>query len=71
MSTTTIEEQLRDLTLEVRMLRSAVIALIGERDPEGEYRPEFVRKVMKAMKETPTLAYQGKNSPLKQLKHSK
>jgi len=71
MSTQTIEKQLRDLTFEVRMLRSAVIGLIGERDPEGEYRPEFVRKVLKAMKETPTRAYQGTNSLLEQLKQAK
>jgi hypothetical protein len=71
MSTHTIEQRLDDLTLEVRLLRSAVIGLIAERDPEGEYRPEFVRRILKARKESPTFTYQGKNSLLKQLKNAK
>ena len=41
---------LDDLIVEVRMLRSAVIGLIG-RDSEGEYKPEFVAKVLEAEKE--------------------
>lgn len=54
MSTHTIEKRLSDLTFEVRMLRSAVVALISERDPEGEYRPEFVRKILRLTKQKQT-----------------
>ena len=38
------------LQQEVALLRSAVIALLGE-DQEGEYRPEFVAKTLKASQE--------------------
>jgi len=46
MATTTIEKQLKDLTLQMVLLRSAVISVVGEMDPEGEYRPEFVKRMM-------------------------
>jgi len=54
MATHTIEKQLRDLTRHVVLLRSAVIGLIGERDPEGEYRPEFVWKILKLARQKRT-----------------
>lgn len=41
------------LQQEVRLLRSAVIGLIAERDPEGEYRPEFIDSTFSAMAEEP------------------
>lgn len=41
------------LKQEVELLRSAVIGLIGK-DPEGKYRPEFVRKVFSDLKRKPT-----------------
>ena len=45
-----------ELTLqqEVALLRSAVIGLIAERDPEGEYRPEFIESTFAAITEKPT-----------------
>jgi len=51
MSIHAIEKQLSELTVEVRLLRSAVISLIAERDPEGEYRPEFVKKILRLAKQ--------------------
>ncbi|MGD0697811.1 MAG: hypothetical protein ABSB82_23595 [Terriglobia bacterium] len=47
MSTSTIEKRLNDLAQEIGMLRSAVIGVVGETDPEGDYRPEFVKKVLR------------------------
>ena len=44
----------RTLQQEVALLRSAVIGLIAERDPEGEYRPEFIESTFAAMTEKPT-----------------
>ena len=41
------------LQQEVTLLRSAVIGLIAERDPEGEYRPEFIESTFAAMAEKP------------------
>ena len=47
---------MENLTLkqEVALLRSAVIGLIAEHDPEGEYRPEFIESTFAAMAEKPT-----------------
>ena len=45
-----LEKQVRDLSYEIAMLRSAVIGFVGEKDPEGEYRPEFLKKVLAAAK---------------------
>lgn len=44
------------LKQEVALLRSAVIGLIG-RDPEGDYRPEFVESVFRALAEKPTARF--------------
>lgn len=38
------------ITRELRLLRSFMIGLAG-RDPEGNYRPEFVERVLKAADE--------------------
>jgi len=37
-----------NIAQELTLLRSAVIGLIGK-DPEGEYKPEFVKKVLRAL----------------------
>jgi hypothetical protein len=49
-----MEKQLNDLTREVAMLRSVVMGTITEKDPEGEYRPEFVKKMLALVKKTKT-----------------
>lgn len=54
------------LQQEVRLLRSAVIGLIAERDPEGEYRPEFIESTFAAMAEKPTFRF---TTPEKFLAH--
>lgn len=54
------------LQQEVRLLRSAVIGLIAERDPEGEYRPEFIESTFGAMTEKPTHLF---TTPKKFLAH--
>jgi hypothetical protein len=68
MSPETLEKMVINLSQEVATLRSLVIGVVSERDPEGEYRPEFVKKVLAAMKEQPGIVYQGKGSLLKELK---
>ena len=67
MTTKTLEKEVSELKKEVKLLRSAVIAIIGEKDPEGEYRTDFVKSVLKAIKEPATLEYAGKGSLLKQI----
>lgn len=46
----------RDIERELLLLRSAVMGLVG-RDPEGEYRPEYVERVFAAMQEEPTYTF--------------
>ena len=41
---------INDLAQEVTTLRSFVIGMAGK-DSEGEYRPEYVQKVLKASRE--------------------
>lgn len=67
---TTIKE-LRELKAEVGRLRSFVIGQIG-RDPEGEYRPEFVARILKLSNRKPTHRFVSKESFLKDVrKYSK
>ena len=48
MPTKTIEEKVEELSQEVATLRLLVIGLATtRRDSEGEYRPEFVKRVLK------------------------
>ena len=48
-----LHKKLLALGREVRTLRSGLISMIGE-DPEGSYRPEFVKEILKAAEEPPT-----------------
>jgi len=54
MTTKLLESQLHNLAHEMVMLRSVVIGVIGERDPEGEYRPEFVSRMLQLAKKKQT-----------------
>lgn len=72
MTTKTIERKVNDLSKEVANLRSLVISVVTSKDPEGEYKPSFVKRVLKSMKDSgPIYKYQGKGSFLKQLKELK
>jgi hypothetical protein len=55
------------LKTEVRLLRSFIIGFAG-RDPEGEYRPEFVQKIMAAAKEKPIYKFLNAKAFLGQIK---
>lgn len=66
-ATQTKKQSLRELKNEVALLRSFVIGLAGK-DKEGEYRPEFVRKILKAAKEKPTYTFRDARSFLAELK---
>lgn len=45
--------ELRRLRREVQILRGGLVSVIGE-DPEGQYRPEFVARILEAAEEQPT-----------------
>jgi len=55
-----------NLKEEVRALRSFIIGVLG-RDREGEYKPEFVRKVLKAARERAIFTFKNKRAFLKQI----
>lgn len=67
MTTKTLEKKYDNLSQEVVMLRSFIIGIAG-RDPEGEYRPEFVKRIREAAKEKSTYRYTGPGSLLKLIK---
>ena len=54
---------------ELSGLKSVIIGLIG-RDEEGEYNPDFVKRVLKAAKEKPRYTFQGKKIFLGQLRRN-
>lgn len=68
---TTILEKLNTniscLQKEVELLRSLVIGIIAK-DKEGEYRPEFVKKTLKANRQTANLIFKDKKLFLSQIK---
>ncbi len=57
-------KQLEVLQQKVEMLRSFVISTIGK-DKEGEYNPDFVRRILKASKEKPQYEFKDSTSFLK------
>jgi hypothetical protein len=52
---------------EVALLRSAVIGLIAENDPEGEYRPAFVEEMFRTLAEEPEFTFTTGGQFLKHL----
>ena len=67
---TTINKLTREINVvkrEVAVLRSFAINVMGK-DPEGEYRPEFVREIMHASSEKSAYTFRGKSSFLAELR---
>lgn len=64
MSTKTLDKKTRELEKEIELLRSFVIGRAG-RDPEGEYNPAFVKRVLKAAQEKPKYEFKDSKSFLK------
>ncbi len=56
-----------ELKKEVALLRSAVIGQIGK-DPEGSYRPAFVKRILKAVIEKAEYTFFDKKSFLKDIR---
>lgn len=57
--------EIRDLTQEMRLLRSFLSSFLVK-DEEGEYKPEFVKKILKAVQEKPIGIFKDKKSFLKE-----
>mgnify|MGYP001567056485 CR=1 FL=1 len=64
------KQNIGELEKEVKMLRSFVIGLAGK-DPEGNYQPEFIKKIFKDLKEKPVYRFTNPSSFLTQLKRKK
>ena len=59
MITKTYERMKKEIKQE--LLQEFVFPILKDaKDPEGEYRPEFVRRILKATKEKPTYIYDSK-----------
>ena len=54
------------LKQEMELLRSLVISTVGK-DKEGEYRPEFVRRILKSAKSKPKHIYKDSKTFLSQI----
>lgn len=68
MTTKTLQKTVLSLSRQVASLRSILIAVVSNRDDEGEYKQEFVKEILKSRREKGTLTYSGKGSLLNQLK---
>lgn len=68
MTTKTLERTVRDLSREVSTLRAFVIESVRNEDDEGAYKPSFIKRMLKAAKQRPSLAYVGRGSLLRQLR---
>jgi len=66
LKTTKLNNEILSLKEEVRTLRSVIIGLLGK-DKEGNYRPEFIKKVLKTSKEKPIGVFKDKKTFLKEI----
>jgi len=66
-NTKKINTELTDLKQKVQILRSLLIGLLGQ-DKEGRYRPEFVKKILKAVGEKAEFSFKNEKVFLSQLK---
>lgn len=69
MTTKTVTKIVNNLSNEVRVLRSLVISVIGK-DNEGEYRPAFIKSVLKAAGQKSTERFTNPKDFLKKLKRA-
>lgn len=56
-----------NLQKEMELLRSFIIGLAGK-DEEGEYKPEFVKRILRAIQKKPRYTFKGKENFLTQLR---
>lgn len=67
MSNTMSQENVSDLKRELKLLRSFVIGIAGK-DSEGEYRPEFVQRILKAASQGATKTFKNSQTFLRELR---
>ena len=64
-----LNHEIKDMKHEIDMLRSFAISIAGK-DPEGEYRPEFVRDILRASKEKATHKFTTPETFLKDIERA-
>lgn len=64
-----LSRKLEHVQRELRVLRSLAISVAGE-DPEGSYRPEFVREILRASKEKLTYRFTTPEAFLKDVERA-
>ena len=67
MTTKMLERKTKKLEKEVNLLRSFIIGYLGK-DSEGEYKPEFVRRVLRAAAQEPKYEFKNGDSFLKHIR---
>ena len=67
-NTTPTKQKNPDLTREIQLMKSLLISLVG-RDHEGNYQPEFAKKILLASEEKPTKTFKDPASFLRELKN--
>lgn len=71
MATTTKQKNdVKKLKKEVELLRSFMIGFIGK-DKEGDYNPEFVKNIFKAIEKKPDYKFNNSASFLAHLRQNK
>ena len=63
---TKLNNEILSLKEEVKIIRTVIIGLLGK-DEEGNYRPEFIKKVLKISKEKPIGVFKDKETFLKEI----
>ncbi len=58
-------KEIKELKKETREFRKLILFLIA--DPEGEYKEEFVRRILKKSQEKPEFTFSDKKSFLEQI----
>lgn len=66
-NTKRINTELAELKQKVQILRSLFIGLLGQ-DKEGKYRPEFVKKILRAVGEKAEFSFKNERVFLSHLK---
>lgn len=62
-----LDQKISSLKEEMNILRSFVIGALGK-DREGDYRPEFVEKILKTSKKRGNFSFKNANAFLEKLR---
>ena len=64
-------KEIRAMRTELSEIRSVIIPTASTKDPEGEYRPEFIKEVMADLKRKPTHTFKNAKQFLRDIAREK